>query len=259
MTRASWWFRVLAAGARLQLSQALQAQLLLGAVISPLAASIYILMARHLGRDDLSAYVVIAPILTAVWGTAITSSGEAISEERSRGTLELLIAAPAPVALVIVGRLVATTALSLVSAPLTLALGWLMGMTLPVRAPLLFLLGASGLLLCTVGLGLILASTFVLARSTRLFQNVIGFPLFILGGAAFPIALLPDAVQPLSAVVALSWAAELMRASVSRPGQDVTGPLIAIVVLAAAYAVVGGALLKCVLWRVRGAGTLSSY
>lgn len=254
-----WWFRVLAGVLRVQFARGFHAQLLLGAVVSPLAAAIYILMAGHLGRTDLAAYVVIAPMLAGLWGAAITASGEAISSERGEGTLELLIAAPAPAALVAVGRVAAMTLQSLIAIPLTLVVAALLGVPLHIVEPGLFLLGVFGVTVSTGAVGLLFASLFVLARSTRLFQNVIGQPLWILSGIAFPLAMLPDETVPFSALVALTWGTLVLRGAAQGAGPGWWVGLTATLVLSALYFLVGARLFIGIERRVRADGSLASF
>lgn len=256
---ALWWSRVFLVALGAQLGRGLHAQLLLGAVVTPLAGAIYILMAQHLGRDDLAAYVVLAPILAGLWGTAITASGEAVSSERAEGTLELLIAAPAPAALVVMGRVAATTIQSLIAVPLTLGVAALMGMPLGIADPALFATGLVALVFATMSLGLMLAGLFVLARSTRLFQNVVGQPIWILSGIAFPVALLPDAIEPLSALIALAWGAAVLRAASEGAGASAPIGVVAVVVLSLFYFAVGARLFIGVERRVRADGSLASF
>lgn len=259
MSTLRWWSEVIVAAARLQLSRGFHAQLISGAVLSPLAGGIYILMAQYLGRPDLAPYVVIAPMLSGLWGTAMTASGDAVATERGEGTLELLIAAPAPSALVAIGRVIATTLQSLIAIPLTLGIAAILGVPLRIAEPLVFIVGVLALVVSTVGVGLVFAGLFVLARSTSLFTTVINWPLWILGGIAFPIATLPGAVQPLSALVALSWAGELLRASANGVGPAWWVALAAVLVLAAAYFAVAARLFVGVERRVRANGSLASF
>ncbi len=234
-------------------------QLILGVLIGPVSSAIYILMARQLGRTDATVYVVLAPMMLGMWGTAITTSGEAVASERGEGTLELLIAAPAPAALVAIGKILTTTTESLLAVPLTLIIAVALGMPLAIEHPGHFAVALAALTLSTAAVGLLFASVFVLARSTRLFQNVIGLPLWILSGVAFPLALLPDSIRPLSALVALSWNAAVLRASATALGPWWWFGLGAAIVLSVVYFVLGARLFVGVERRVRVDGSLSTF
>jgi len=259
MPTLTWWWRVVAEAARVQLRLGLHTRLISGAILSPLGGGIYILMARYLGRTDLAAFVVLAPILTGLWGSAMTSSGESISTERDEGTLELLIAAPAPAALVTLGRAIATTIESLIAIPITLVVAALLGVPLPIAEPLLFAVGLAALVFATMAVGLIFAGIFVLARTTTVFQNVLNWPLWILSGTAFPIALLPGLVQPFSALVALAWAAAVLRGAATGIGSSWWLGLGAVVALGILYVAIAARLFVAVERRVRVDGSLASF
>ena len=93
-----WWLRVVMAGARVQASRTRGAIFLLAAVVTPVAyAVVFLMMARQAGSAQaLAAYVVVAPALMGVFYSAIVNGGDVVADERAIGTLELLIAAPAP-------------------------------------------------------------------------------------------------------------------------------------------------------------------
>lgn len=259
MATAGWWARAVAVAIRVELSRGLQAQVIGGALIGPLSAAIYILMARYLDRADATAYVVLAPIALGMWGTAMLASGEAVSSERYEGTLELLIAAPTPAALVVVGKVLAATIQSLIAIPLTLVAAALLGLPLSIAHPALFAVAIVALTLSTAAIGLVFASAFMLARSTRIFQNSIGFPLWIVSGVAFPISVLPEAIRPLSAFSALAWCVAALRAATGEPGGAWWIAIGATVILSAVYAVLGARLFVGVERRVRIDGSLSTF
>lgn len=254
-----WWARVVVGSVSLQLSRGFRAQLISGAVLSPLGGGIYILMARYLGREDLAAYVVVAPMLTGLWGAAMTASGDSISTERGEGTLELLVAAPAPAALVALGRVIATTLQSLIAIPLTLGVAALLGVTLGIADPGRFVMAILALMLSAGAIGFLFAAMFVLARSTNLFTNVINWPLWILGATAFPVAALPETVRWLSPLVALSWAGASLRGAAEGAGDAWWAGILAVVVLSIAYSAIGALLYRVVVRRVRADGSLSSF
>lgn len=260
MDRVRWWLRVMSAGARVQWSRGRGGNFLLAAVVTPVFYTlVLVLMARQLGRAaDLAPFLVVAPALMGVWAGAILTGAEAVADERGSGTLELLIAAPAPTELVVLGRVTANTLLSLIAIPLVLATGRLLGAELQIADAFSALLAVVALAISTVAITLIFASTFVLARTTRVFQNVIGFPLYILSGIAFPLTLLPDWAEPLSALVALRWVGELLRASLQGETDPAPIPaLLAVAVLATAYALVGHWLFSRIERAVRASGTIS--
>jgi ABC-2 type transport system permease protein len=103
----------------------------------------------------------------------------------------------------------------------------------------------------------VMASVFALGRSTRIFQQTLTYPFYVLGGVIVPVALLPAWVRPLSRAVFLSWTADLLRDALQpSPVENVGGRLLGVVALGAAALAVGGFLLDRVMRRVRRTGTM---
>jgi ABC-2 type transport system permease protein len=254
------WLRVIAAGARVQASRTRGPIFLLAAVVTPVAyAVVFLLMARSIGRADaVAAYVVIAPALIGVWYTAIATGGAVVSDERGSGTLELLVAAPTPAALVILGRVTTNTLLSLVSIPLVLVTARLLGVNLVVAEPTTAVLALVALGICTIAVTLVFTSALVFARSPVVIQNLIPFPLYILSGIAFPLALLPDWIRPLSALIPLTYVADVLRSSTVR-GNDpsLSTNLSALVALTLVYGVTGYWLFSLAERSIRSNGKVT--
>jgi ABC-2 type transport system permease protein len=256
MSSIPWALAVLAGGVRIQLARGRGGSFLLGAVITPVLTTVtFVLIARYVGKEaELAPFLVVAPALMGLWSGAIFSAGEIIGDERFAGTLELLVAAPAATELAILGRVLASAFLALIAFPEVLAVSAMLGVTLEVRDPLLAIGALLALAASTLALSLFIASTFVLARSARYFQNVIGYPLYILSGVAFPIGLLPVWLQPLSAAVSLSWGASALRAALGRPSGDPSASLLAMLALTVVYALFGHWLFTRIERTIRATG-----
>jgi len=180
-----------------------------------------------------------------------------VAEERGGGTLELLVAAPTSTELAILGRISASTALGLIAVPETLLIARALGIPLMIHEPLLFTIAMLALVPAIAGVGLIMSSAFVLARSTRLFQNVLGSPFYILAGVAFPVTLLPTWIQPLSGLVAISWGADVLRATATPSGGSRTGEdILAILLLAVIYLALGHGLFARIMRHIRVDGSV---
>jgi ABC-2 type transport system permease protein len=255
-----WWLRVVIAGGRVQASRTRGAFFVLAAIATPVTyAVVFLLMARQAGNAQaLAAYVVVAPALMGVFYTAIANGGDVVADERGIGTLELLIAAPAPTALTLLGRVTANTLISLVSVPLVVFVARVLGVNIVIADPAAAFLAFIALALSTISVTVIFASTFVLARSAAVIQNLIPFPIYILSGIAFPLTLLPTWVWPLSALVPLKYVGELLRSStqsqVDAPAISSVAPLL---VLTFAYTVLGFWLFARIERSVRLSGRIS--
>lgn len=226
---------------------------------SPLYTVIFLAITRAAGRDDLSGYAVLAPALIALWAVSLMSAGEVIDSERYEGTLEAVVATPASLGVVMFGRVLAVVVvgcLAFVESWLTAAV--LFGVVVPIPQPGWFLATLAATVLAMAGTATIMASVFVLARSARTFQNVLSYPIYVLGGVIVPVSLLPGWVQPVSRVVFLSWSADLFRDSLATgPLEAPVGRLGMVVLLGALGFLVGTWMLRRILARVRETGTLA--
>ena len=227
---------------------------------APLFTVIFMMIFRHAGREDLTAYAAIAPVFIALWWLALFNSGWTINLERWNGTLEMLVAAPSSFALVILGRITATTTLgtfSFVEAWLVARL--IFGTTVTIHHLWTFLATVVLTLAAMAGTAVAMASLFVLARNAVTFSNSASYPFYVLGGVLVPVALLPAWLRPFSAVVFLSWSSDLLRATLNGgPIHDVGYRLGMVALLGACGFAVGALAMRVILKRVRGTGELAS-
>ena len=228
-------------------------------VTVPMFTITFLAIMRHAGREDLSSYALLAPVLIALWALSLFSSGEVIAGDRWEGTLEPAIAAPARFAAVVLGRILAVTTIALVSFAEVALAAWLaFGVVIAVRHPLEFALTLVATAFAVSGTAVIMSAVFVLSRSPRTFQNSLSFPFYVLGGVLVPVAFLPDWLRPLSRVVFLSWSADLLRDSLARPPMDdVAVRVLIVVALGAVGFALGALLLWAILRRVRRDGSLA--
>jgi ABC-2 type transport system permease protein len=209
-------------------------------------------------RADLAPYAVVAATVIAVWNMALLVSGEVVSGERDNGSLEALVAAPASLAVVVLGRTVTTTVVSLLSLGESVLVAWLVFGVRPTVEHLdVFALTLLATTAAMVGTATAFAGLFVLARSARTFQNSLSYPFYLLSGAVVPVVLLPEWMQPLSRVVFLSWATDLIRDCL-RPGPvpDVALRIAIVLGLGASAYAAGLYALARIVNRVRADGTV---
>ncbi len=226
---------------------------------TPLLTAVFLTIFQASARQDLTTYAVLAPALMALWTMSLQTAGELISQERENGSLEALLAAPAPFAAVLFGRIGAVTLVSLVAFVEAWLVGWLLtGAPLPVPHPVLFVLTVAATTWSMTGWAGVMACVFVLARSARTFQNSLSYPFFVLGGVLVPVTLLPDWLSWPARAVFLSWSADLLRDSLdAAPVVMAGGRLLIVAALGAAGYVLSHALLTRTLRRVRTTGRLA--
>jgi ABC-2 type transport system permease protein len=231
---------------------------LLSLVTIPALTLAFLAIVRNSGRADLVPYAVLGAAMMTIWATALFVCGEMIESERFGGTLEGLLAAPAPFAVVILGRITLVTLVSFLGIAESWLIAWLVfGVVIPVpHWPLLLLT-----LLCTafamIGTSSIMSAMFVLARSARIFQNSLSYPFYLLGGLVVPVSLLPGWLQPFTRAIFLSWAADLLRDCLRPAAVTGVAPRLAVIVgLGALSLAVGLLLTRTILRRIRQNGSV---
>ena len=175
-------------------------------------ASIAFLMVENGNAAGTLLYVALGAGLMGIWSSTLFGSGGAIQWQRWQGTLELLIAAPTPFVYCLLPLTVATSTIGLYSIVATLFWGGIFfGMPLDFAHPLQLALALPVTVLSLGMLGLVLASTFVLARNANAFSNLLEYPVWLATGLLVPLSLLPEWVGPISWVLAPTWGIEAIR------------------------------------------------
>ena len=231
----------------------------LGLAIAPLATVVFLSFVRHAGRDDLVPFAVVAPALISLWRTSIMASGEIINEDREQATMEPTIATPSAYSTVVLGRILGVSAVGLIGFPVVWLVARLVfGVRLVVEHPIVFVLTLTAAVFAMSGTAVVMAAVFALARSSRIFQQSLTYPFYVLGGILVPVSFLPVWVRPLSRLVFLSWTADLLRASLSPATvTDVALRIGAIIALGLVAFACGTVLLRRILDRVRFLGTMT--
>jgi ABC-2 type transport system permease protein len=217
---------------------------LLISVLQPIIfASIAFFMVENGNTSETLLYVALGAGLMGIWSSTLFGSGGAIQWQRWQGTLELLIAAPAPFVFCLLPLTVATSSIGLYSIVATLIWGRLFfGMPLDFADPLQLAVALPVTVLSLGMLGLALASTFVLARNANAFSNLLEYPVWLATGLLVPLSLLPAWVGPISWVLAPTWGIKAIR-DAAIGGASAWPPIAACAVLGIAYLALGTLLL----------------
>ena len=253
--------RVARVAAELQFKEvAVSGFMLFGALVQPFFIGVMTMfMLRH--RPDFDpVYVVVGAALSGLWTTLLFAGSSAISHERSLGTLELVVAAPASFFVVYGGKIAGTLAFSLVSVVLSYAIGaWLFGYPIRVADPGGFAVSLIFALVALWATGMLFAPLGILWRTVGRFLGLMEYPIYSLSGFLFPILLLPVWTLPVSYVLPPYWAAVALHAS-ARGELDLPGlaQVWAVLLLTAiVLLLVSSRLFRAVLHRARRAGSLA--
>jgi ABC-2 type transport system permease protein len=185
--------------------------ILFGVFIQPLIIAVLGLWMLRDKGGDYAIFVVIGSGMTGLWSTLLFGSGNSITTERWYGTLETLVGVPTPMALIVFGKCLANVVQSLGSMIASyLLVSLLFGYPLTVAQPIPFLISIAFTVISFVSFGLVIAPLFILNPDVQRFQNAMEFPVYMLGGFLFPVALLPGWTTPLSYLLAPYWAAQAL-------------------------------------------------
>jgi ABC-2 type transport system permease protein len=215
-------------------------------------------MLKDKGGDS-AMFVVVGSGLTGLWSSLLFISGGSINHERWSGTLESLVAIPTPFEVVVFGKNLANVLQSLVS----MVVGYFIaafafGYSLHIQQPLLF--GASLVLsvIAFVSFGLVIAPIFVMNPGVRAWQNAMEFPVYVLCGFLFPIALLPGWTTPVSYLLPPYWAAVALHGT-STGGASLNQTLVAwgmMLFFSLMDLFISSRLFKLMLYKARADATL---
>jgi ABC-2 type transport system permease protein len=228
-------------------------------VMVPLNAMLFLTIIQQAGRDDLIGHAILAPAIIAVWTTAIFNSSEMISNDRQGGTLEMLIATPAPLAIVLLGRISTVTIFSM----LAVVESWLVAalvfeQLVSIHHPFELLVVVVATAFAVAGVATALSALLVLARGARAYVNSLSYPIYLLGGVMVPVGLYPEWLRPLCRLLFLSWSTDLLRETLQpAPMPLVAARTAAVVILGGAGFAIGLLVYRRVIDRIRLTGTVS--
>lgn len=234
--------------------------MLIPLVTAPLFAVVFLSIVRQNDRPDLQADALLAPVLMTLWWVALQNAGNLVTGDRWQNLLEPLLATPSSLASILLGRIAALTCMGLASFVEVWAVGKLVfGVSIPFEHPFVLVLVLAVTALATAATSVAFAAVFVLTRNAYTFTNSLSYPLYLLGGVFVPVAILPGFLHPVASGIFMSWAADLLRASLRPPPVDDLWQRLGMVgLLGAASYVIGRALLVHVVHRMRAKGELAT-
>lgn len=206
-------------------------------------------------------FLLIGMLGVLTWSSTIWSSGYAIENERSEGTINALFLSPASRFAVVLGYglgsffwLIPTALLLAVLAPLTDARFDIANPLVPILAVTILCLGS----LCT---GVAFAGIFVLTRRASLIANFLQLPIWLLAGFYAPRSALPDWFRPLSDLIPASHAVDALRDGALRGVTlaQATPSLLAAAGTSAMFVTIGTVALRRVEHAAKRTGTLEFH
>jgi len=228
-------------------------------LVQPLLIALLALWMLRAESGDQAIFVVVGSGMTGLWSSLLFISGNSITGERWSGTLELLVGQPTPLPVIVFGKNLAHVTQSLASMIVAyLVSALLFGFRLDIQQPLLFLASLLLTVIAFVSFGLIIAPVFIMNPGVQGWQNAMEFPVYILSGFLFPIALLPGWTTPISYILAPYWAARALHgtttAGTSVP--DVLFSLAMLLLFSCLYLALSSVLFRKMLRKTREDATL---
>ena len=214
------------------------------------------LVVRQTGDADALVATAVGAAVMGVWSSTSTTAAGALQRERREGTLELLVAAPAPFVVVMLPFTLAMATVGSYSMVATLLWGRvLFGIEVSLASPALLLV-AVPVTVASIGmLGFLLAMASVRYRHAWAIGNATEYPIWLICGFLVPLAALPGWVRPISWLLAPTWGVEAIRDATlgGSPWLDLTRCL----VLALGYGLIGVFLARVMLRSAREHATLA--
>ena len=250
--------RIFAAGWLMNMKQLTRSALFVfTSLIEPLImATIAFYTAKAGGKPEALFFMAIGAGVMGIWSSTLFGSGGVISWQRWEGTLELLVASPPPLLVIVVPLTIATATIGIYSLSATLLWGWLL-FDIPFHLvhPVLFVIAVPAGVISMGLLGLLIAATFVLYREANALSNMLEFPIALVTGLLFTTALLPTWSHPIGWVLAPTWAVNAIRESAlgGSPGMAI----VLCLVLGAVYIVLASWFLRVLEVKAREKATLS--
>jgi ABC-2 type transport system permease protein len=208
---------------------------------------------------DAAMFVVVGSGLTGLWSSLLFISGNSINFERWTGTLESLVAIPTPFEVIVFGKNLANVVQSLLSMVLGYFIAaYAFGYSLHIQQPLLFTASVFLSIIAFISFGLIIAPIFVMNPGVRAWQNAMEFPVYVLCGFLFPVALLPGWTTPVSYLLPPYWAAVALHGT-STGGASLNQTLFTwgmLLLFSLLDLLVASRLFKLMLYKARADATL---
>ena len=228
-------------------------------LVQPLLIAILALWMLRDKGSQYAVFVVVGSGMTGLWSSLLFISGNSINVERWSGTLETLVGVPTPLAVIVFGKNLANVFQSLVSMVVSYLLAALVfHYPLQIAQPLPFIVSLLLTVIAFISFGLIIAPVFVMNPSVQQWQNAMEFPVYILCGFIFPIAMLPGWTTPISYLLPPYWAARALHAT-SSGGVELQQTLISwglMLLFSVIYLLVAGRLFQVMIHKARVDATL---
>ncbi|MGW1615797.1 ABC transporter permease [Streptomyces sp. NPDC002285] len=219
-------------------------------------ATTALLMYRIADDQEALAYAALGASTMTIW-TAVSSLGSGILErERGFGTLEILVASPAPFPLSVAAIVLAVSGVGCYGMLSTLAWEFLVfGVTIDVSQPTAFAVAVLATVFSFATLGFLLAVTVVRYREAWALGNLLEYPVWLICGFLVPVSLLPGWIRPFAWLLPPTSGMEAVRKAAA--GQSPWADVASCAGGTALFCLIGIRLTRTILHSARRRATFS--
>ncbi|WP_051370595.1 ABC transporter permease [Streptomyces sp. 142MFCol3.1] len=177
-------------------------------VNSGMLPAVFLVIAVETGRahPESATELVVAVMLTALWGSTVWMSGGVLRRERSFGTLARCVSGVWSPYLVLLGKSLGATVTSvgaiLLSTGVTAAA---LGLPLSMSHPAWIVLSLLVLVCSGTALGALVSCLFLVTRNGLVWSHALMYPVFAVGGLLIPTDALPAWLRWAPDVLSLHW------------------------------------------------------
>jgi ABC-2 type transport system permease protein len=214
-----------------------------------------------IGTDDLAGFIFMGGVVSALVGTAFWAVGMGFRNEMETGTLEPTWLTPTAKETLVVGRALAGLFWFLFSQAVIFGVGILL-FGLRIRPEIVYAVPAlliAGIAL--IGVAHLLTGVVLSIREANLFIDCTNFLFATASGVAFPVSLLPGALQPIAFALPTTYAMDILRqhALGTRPLLDPALEYVALIATTLVAYPLGRVVFDRAERRMRIRGTLGEY
>jgi len=227
-----------------------------------LQLAFFYLMAGFIGGGELRTFLLVGNSAHLSVHGVLVYATQSIGRELGAGTMILLLATPARMILVLIGRNLAMAANGVLTAAIGLAIS-LIALGAPLDASRL---AGAGMLLVVIagsayGLAVLIGSVMLrFPEYQNAASNLVGLSMAVLCGVNVPVEILPGPVQAVANVLPLTHGLAGLRALLAGAAPDaILGPVAVEIVVGLAYVTLAFFSFKYFLERARARGTLDFH
>lgn len=208
-------FKVIISTIALQIKQSLARPMFRYCLLMNPIINAILIYEMYINRSGDNSEVFISAGLMGIWSCICFSSVGDINRERYNGTLINLFLAPCGFNLVVLGKILGNTILSL--GTLVISYITVLGVSrtaFVIYMPIRFAFNLCITIICFTLFSMIIAYLLMLSRKTELYMNIIEIPFIFVCGFAFSIEILPRPLQYISYLFAPTWCAKILKSTV---------------------------------------------